>query len=112
MKESSNEIGTTVEHKMNWGALTLTPLWLIRNGFLLSFLFYILLSIFVWPLSIAVSILFFIKGSEWSWGGGRRWKNYEEFSESQFTWNFVGIIIILLSVSALLWTSYPDWFSP
>jgi len=91
------------EYRFNWGALILTPLWLIRNGFLLSFVLYILLSIFVWPLSIAISILFFIKGSKWSWGGGRRWKNYEEYAESQFAWGFVGKIVLILSVTAWLW---------
>lgn len=103
------ELPNQIEFRFNWGALTLTPLWLIRNGFLLSFVLYILMSIFVWPLSVAFSILFFVKGTEWSWGDGRRWKNYEEFADSQFAWGFVGKIILILSVASWLWVLYSQW---
>ncbi len=106
------ELPSQVEFRFNWGALTLTPLWLIRNGFLLSFVLYILASIFVWPLSVAFSILFFVKGTEWSWGGGRRWKNHEEFAESQFAWSFVGKIILILSITTWLLVLYSQWNPP
>lgn len=59
---------------LNWGALVLTPYWLFRNGFWVSFAVYLCLALWIWPLEILMRLLFFFCGTRWSWGDGRRWR--------------------------------------
>jgi hypothetical protein len=78
--------------KLNWGALVFTPLWLARNGFWIPAILYVISAILYFPVAIIIAVVFFIKGTEWSWGDGTRWNNYEEFRFSQNTWNNAGLI--------------------
>jgi len=89
-------------HKWNWGAFFLTPFWLVRNGFLVTLAVYLVLA-FTYPwTTIPISVLFLIKGNDWSWDEGRRWKSIEEFADSQYIWNIVGLAIgVLLGLSLL-----------
>lgn len=88
---------------LNWGAFALTPFWLVRNGFLLTFVLYIGLAFVSEWLLIGISILFFLKGTQWSWGSGNRWKSFEQFAESQAVWNLTGKICLLgLAVYAVI----------
>ena len=88
--------------RYNWGALGITPLWLIRNGFWLTSVLYFILAAYFWPGTYVISMLFFIKGNAWSWGNGNRWNNAEEFAESQYAWGFVGILLLTLQALAIV----------
>ncbi len=87
---------------LNWGALSLTPLWLFLNGFWLTAVIYVFTIFIFWPLSLAISLLFFIKGNEWSWKNGSRWESFEKYSDSQYAWNFIGKIIVFTLVIILI----------
>ena len=87
--------------RYNWGALGITPLWLLRNGFWLTCVLYFILAAYFWPGTYVISILFFIKGTAWSWGDGSRWNNAEEFVESQYIWGFVGALLLVLQALAI-----------
>ena len=78
--------------KWSWGALFLTPLWLFRNGFWITAAVCGVLWFAFPPAAFLFSLLFFLFGARWSWGGGKRWKSFEEFASSQWNWNIVGII--------------------
>lgn len=91
---------------LNWGALALTPFWLIRNGFLLSCLIYLALAVLAGPFAYLISLLFFLRGTKWSWGNGQRWQSYEAFSDSQYTWGMIGKIALILQLVGLAWLIY------
>lgn len=81
----------------NWGALVLTSLWLVRNGFLVSLAAYVAVgwAFGFWGMT-AFSAMFFFKGTAWSWGRGNRWNSFDEFADAQATWNFSGQVLLLL----------------
>lgn len=90
---------------LSWGALVLTLLWLIRNGFWFTALLYVLCSIFIWPVALVIPVVFFIWGNKWSWSKGQRWRSYREFRDSQFNSDFLALAILaalLLIASAEL----------
>jgi hypothetical protein len=91
---------------LNWGALAITAPWLIRNGFWVSFLVYLVLLFHAWPLSLLVSVLFFLRGTQWSWGGGRRWKSHDDFVESQRIWGAFGKVAVAVNVVVFGWLFY------
>jgi hypothetical protein len=87
---------------LNWGALVFTPLWLFRNGFLVSFAVYLVCGYLSMWLPLAMSTLFFFKGTQWSWGNGNRWKSYDQFADSQAVWNLVAKPCFLIMAGCLL----------
>ncbi len=92
--------------RYNLGALGVTPLWLFRNGFWLSCVFYIVFAIYFWPGALVISLLFFIKGTTWSWGNGQRWSSAQEFYDSQHLWGIIGGVLLFLQAMAIvLWLS-------
>lgn len=95
-EEQNAEVSRSEIARWNWGALGLTPLWLIRNGFLITALLYLIIAHYLPLLNIVIGLLFFWRGTRWSWGNGRRWKTYEEFADSQHAWNFAGKIACFL----------------
>ena len=103
MSTGTNEINgkTKVEPRLNWGALGITLLWLIRNGFWLTALIYIASAAYFWPAALLLSLVFFVRGTEWSWGGGQRWNSVEEFERSQSVWAFVGVVLLSMQLLAL-----------
>jgi hypothetical protein len=86
----------------NWGALAATPAWLFRNGFWGSCLCYCVLWLFCWPLAIPMRFLFFVRGTQWSWGNGRRWRSFEQFADSQYAWGFAGRILLLFEAAIIV----------
>ncbi len=68
----------------NWGALAATPAWRVSQRFLGLVLCAIAFSwLFCWPLAVLnARILFFVRGTQWSWWNGRRWRSFEEFADS------------------------------
>lgn len=96
---------------LNWGALALTPFWLIRNGFLLTFLIYLGLVALTGPFALVISLLFFVRGTKWSWGDGQRWQSFEQFADSQYIWGYIGKVSLLLQLAAIVWViSYYETF--
>jgi hypothetical protein len=94
---SSAEVPDT--SNLNWGAFGVTPFWLFANGFWASLLAYAAL-VYISPwLGLPVSVLFLIKGTEWSWGKGHRWKSYEQFAETQAAWTIWGYVGMLGAVA-------------
>lgn len=77
---------------LSWGALVFAPFWLLRNGFWMSAVVYVVCAIYVWPASLIIGILFFIFGARWSWGQGNRWHSYEQFVHSKFSWDFLALV--------------------
>lgn len=85
--------------KLNWGAFGVTPFWLFANGFWFSLLAYAALVYLSPWLGLPVSAVFLFKGTEWSWGEGRRWKSYEQFAETQATWTVWGYVGMLGAIA-------------
>ena len=86
--------GNFIPDNLNWGAFGLTPFWLFSNGFWFTLLVYVVLA-YVSPwLALLISFIFLFKGTKWSWGGGHRWKSYEQFAESQAAWAIGGFVAI------------------
>jgi|GEM_PF-1266992 len=88
--------------KFNIAALLITPLWLLRNGFLISLLIYLIFLVVFAPISIIISFIFFFKGNRWSWGNGERWNSFSEFCENQMVWRQIAIILFVVQIVALL----------
>jgi hypothetical protein len=86
----------------SWGALGLTPIWLLVNGFWLSLVIYIISFIYFMPMAFIIGIVFFIKGKAWSWGNGNRWESVDKFEDSQGEWDIYGMIALMVSVIALV----------
>jgi hypothetical protein len=100
--EETAALSINQKKQFSWTALALTPIWLLRNGFLLTFISYMILAIYFWPASLLISILFFIEGYEWSWGKGKRWNSIDEFLDSQYVWNLFGKLSLLFQVVGLV----------
>jgi|SRR5687767_121592 hypothetical protein len=83
---------------LSWGALLLTPLWLLRNGFWLTAAVYVLCSIFIWPIALIIAVVFFFRGTKWSWSKGQRWRSYAEFRTSQFNWEFLALVTLVVAI--------------
>lgn len=83
---------------LSWGALVFTPFWLVRNGFWLTTILYVLCAIFVWPIAHIIAFLFFFLGIKWSWSKGQRWRSYEEFCSSRFTWDYLALLSLAVAV--------------
>jgi len=83
---------------LSWGALMLTPLWLLRNGFWLTTAIHVGCAIFVWPIALFIGVLFFFNGVKWSWSKGQRWRSYEEFRDSQFNWELLAFVTMIVSI--------------
>lgn len=88
--------------KYNIAALLITPLWLLRNGFLISLIVYFIFLVVFTPVAIIISFIFFFKGNRWSWGNGNRWNSFSEFSENQMVWKQIAIILFVVQIVALL----------
>lgn len=90
--------------QLNLGALTLTPLWLLANGFWLVSLMYLWISFVVPPLAIVFSIILLFKGTALAWGDGDRWGgDLATFLNEQYFWSFLSLALILAwSVIVLL----------
>ena len=104
----SNSVSNAISPNFkNWGAFFLTPAWLVRNGFLLTFIIYLALS---WAFGIysalPFSFIFLFFGSKWSWGKGNRWNTYQEFVESQKLWNIAGFVIFIAFIAYATYTIY------
>lgn len=97
-------------HRWNWGALVFTPLWMLRNGFLLSLLFYLVLGWLQPMATLPISAMLLLWGNRWSWGDGNRWDGIEAFADSQHLWDFVGRIAILPWLIGLLMLYPPIYF--
>jgi hypothetical protein len=102
--DNTDTINNSKLRRLNWGALGITLLWLIRNGFLVSAVLYVVFALYLWPATYLISAIFFLKGTEWSWGDGNRWKSAEEFEESQFAWAFVGCLLLILQLIAFAYS--------
>jgi uncharacterized membrane protein len=77
---------------VNWGALILTPFWMLRNGLWLTFLSYVIGALLARWTPLMFSVFLFFYGTRLSWGAGNRWRSYEEFCESQENWTFSALI--------------------
>ena len=88
--------------RFNIAALLITPLWLLRNGFLISLLIYLVFLVVFSPISIIISFIFFFKGNRLSWGNGERWNSPSEFCENQMVWKQIAIILFAVQIVALL----------
>ncbi|WP_146151885.1 hypothetical protein [Ahniella affigens] len=97
------EPGQAMLDGLNWGALALTSFWLIRNGFLLTFLIYLGLLVMTGPFALVISLLFFVRGTKWSWGNGQRWQSFDQFADSQYIWGYIGKVSLLLQLAAIVW---------
>lgn len=86
---------------LNWGALGLTPFWLLRNGFFLTLVIFCVLALFSPLLTLPISFVFWLRGTRWSWGNGQRWPNYDSFAESQAGFNLVGIAATVAALTFL-----------
>lgn len=95
--------------RSNWGALVFTPLWLLRNGFLLSVIAFCLLGWWHPWATVPVSLVFMHAGNRWSWGDGSRWSDLERFADSQHLWDFLGRCFAVFWLLGLL-LSYPPVF--
>jgi hypothetical protein len=87
---------------MNWGAFLFTPFWLLRNGFWMTLLLFLLLLFYSPLVSLLVSIYFLFQGNRWSWGNGTRWPSIDAFADSLYHWNFLAIICIACTLAAAL----------
>jgi len=102
MNEENQEDISLELRKFNFAALTITPLWLLRNGFIVTLLIYLILVAFFPPSFLFINIIFFVKGNKWSWGDGSRWNNFNEFCEKQIVWNQIAIILFIVQIVGLL----------
>lgn len=87
----------------------LTPLWLLRNGFWVTAALYVLCSILIWPIALIIAVLFFIRGTKWSWSKGQRWRSYEEFCTSQFNWEFLALVTLIVAIVVMSSEALFEW---
>jgi hypothetical protein len=104
--QPENQVSLSMLNKWNWGAFFLTPFWLLRNGFWITLILFIAFRIFFPIGALLISFLFLIKGNSWSWNNGKRWNDIEEFADSQYFWNFLGLVIAAFLLLALV--LYPN----
>ena len=75
--------------KLNWGALFLTPIWLIIHKK------YLMAAMALVPvLGFGVSVYSCINGGRWAWDS-KRWENELMFDESVSKWNAAGFVVLV-----------------
>jgi len=79
----------------SWGAFTLTWIWGVCNGVLISLLCLIPVFGFAWAFVLGA------KGNEWAWQN-KRWDSIEEFKSTERNWNIAGIILFAVSMAVLI----------
>lgn len=84
-----------VPGKFNWGAFTMSIFWGIGNECYLSLLTLIPIFGFIWQFVCG------FKGNEWAWEKGG-FRDMEEFSKIQGTWNKAGFVMVIVWVIALI----------
>lgn len=52
-------------------------------------------------ISIGISILFGVKGSQWSWEN-KTWSSVEEFNKSHEAWNKAGLIVFIIGIFLII----------
>ena len=98
---SASNAGQWIE-RWNRGAFVFTPLWMLRNGFLLNLLLYLALG-WLQPLAtLPISVMVPLWGNRWSWGDGCRWDDIEAYADRQYLWNLLGRIAAVPWVIGLL----------
>ena len=81
----------------SWAGFSLTWIWGLFNGVLISLLVLIPFPLF----SLAWAIVLGIKGNEWAWRN-KKWDSVEHFKNAQRPWNIAGIVIFAISMVALI----------
>ena len=81
----------------SWAGFSLTWIWGVFNGVLISLLVLIPFPLF----SLAWAIVLGIKGNEWAWRN-KKWDSVEHFKNAQRPWNIAGIVIFAISMVALI----------
>jgi hypothetical protein len=81
----------------SWAGFSLTWIWGIFNGVLISLLALIPFFAFVWAIVLG------IKGREWAWRN-KKWDSVEHFRNSQRPWDIAGIVIFAIWALALIMT--------
>lgn len=90
-----------------WGAFTLSWIWGFFHGCWWMILVSIGLSIIEYfipfgvVISIGISILFGVKGSQWSWEN-KTWSSVEEFNKSHEAWNKAGLIVFIIGIFLII----------
>lgn len=85
--------------KLNIGAFGLSPIWLFSNGFWITAILYLIISVVFWPIALLLSILLLFVGSEISWKDGNRWgNNFYEFSNLQYFWSTLTTLIYIIGL--------------
>jgi hypothetical protein len=79
----------------SWAGFSLTWIWGVFNGVLISLLALIPFFAFVWAIVLG------IKGNEWAWRN-KKWDSVEHFKSSQRPWNIAGIVLFAIWVIALI----------
>lgn len=99
--------------KWNWGAFFLTGIWGIGNGCWWLFLIYFFLiimclipiiNIFGGMMSLALSIICGMKGTEWAWVN-KQWSSVSEFESTQSTWAKVGLGLFLFGIATTIFSA-------
>ena len=86
-----------------WGAFTLNWIWGLFHGCWWMILIWIgtyiidYLVPFGFIINIGISILFGVKGTEWSWEN-KTWGSVDEFNKSHEAWNEAGLIIFIIGI--------------
>ncbi len=78
----------------NWGAFFLGWIWGIGNSVWLA-----LISIIPY-VGFVMSIVLGVKGNEWAWKS-KRWNSVEHFKNTQKTWAWVGLVIVVFAFLVL-----------
>ncbi len=81
----------------SWAGFSLTWIWGVFNGVLISLLVLIPFPLF----TLAWAIVLGIKGNEWAWRN-KKWDSVEHFKNAQRPWNIAGIVIFAISMVALI----------
>ena len=81
----------------SWAGFSLTWIWGVFNGVLISLLVLIPFPLF----SLAWAIVLGVKGNEWAWRN-KKWDSVEHFKNTQRPWNIAGIVIFAISMVALI----------
>jgi len=81
----------------SWAGFSLTWIWGVFNGVLISLLVLIPFPLF----SLAWAIVLGIRGNEWAWRN-KKWDSVEHFKNTQRPWNIAGIVIFAISMVALI----------
>lgn len=90
-QEISNYTPTQGPGKFNWGAFTLTVAWGIGNRV------YLCLLALIPGINLIMSLLAGFKGNDWALENNR-YRDLEEFSKIQETWNRAGFIFFIIAI--------------